>query len=263
MIEPVINSVLTLSGIGLVSGLGLGIAAKKFAVFVDPRVLAIEQVLPSANCGACGFAGCHNFAESVVTGKADVSGCLVGKDAVAQKVAAVMGIEAKTGQFMVARLLCQGDDCKAERKYHYLGIQDCKAASLLAGGDKACAYGCLGLGSCVGVCPVNAISLNGNGLVKVDEAKCIGCKKCTLVCPRKVIQMVPAAQEVTVLCNSVDKGPVVKKNCQIGCIGCALCKKACPVEGAIVVENFLARINPQLCDRCKKCVAKCPTHAII
>ena len=258
-----IEAVLTLGGIGLVSGLGLGIAARRFAVYVDPRVEEIEKELPGVNCGACGFAGCHNFAEAVVAGRAPVDGCLAGGDAVGAAVAAVMGVRARTRLKMVARLMCQGGACKARKKYVYQGVRDCKAAALLAGGDKACAYGCLGLGSCVKVCPVRAIEHTPEGLIAVDERLCIGCGKCSLECPKGVLRMTPAARQVTVLCNSTDKGALVRKICQVGCIGCGLCKKVCPIEDAIVVENFLAKINPQKCNECKNCVAKCPTHAII
>ncbi len=258
-----IEAVLTLGGIGLVSSLGLGIAARKFAVYVDPKVEAIEHVLPGINCGACGFAGCHSFAEAVALEGAEVNGCLAGGETVALGVAEVMGVEVELKAKIIARLRCQGDRCKAKSKYIYQGVQDCKAAALLAGGDKACAYGCLGLGSCVKVCPVEAISYTPEGLIAVDDERCIGCAKCVLECPKSVIQMVPLEQQVTVLCNSVDRGPVAKKLCKVACIGCGICKKVCPIEGTITVENFLARIDPQKCDRCKICVAKCPTHAII
>lgn len=258
-----IEAVLTLGGIGLVASVGLGVAARKFAVYVDPKVEEIEHELPGVNCGACGFAGCHSFAEAVVAGEAAVNGCLAGGTEVAHAIAATMGVEAGSVEKRVARLMCQGDRTKANSKYIYLGVHDCKAAALLAGGDKACPYGCLGLGTCIRVCPVDAISLTPEGLIAVDEGICIGCGKCTSECPKKVIQMVPADQEVTVLCNSTDKGPVAKKLCKVSCLGCGLCKKVCPVEGAITVEKFLAKIDPQKCDRCKQCVAKCPTHAII
>jgi RnfABCDGE-type electron transport complex B subunit len=257
-----IEAILTIGGIGLVSGLGLGLAAKKFAVYIDPKIEAVEQALPGINCGACGFTGCRGFAEAVVAGKAEVNGCFAGGERVALAVAEVMGVEARPAERMVARLRCQGGKSKAKLKYHYLGINDCQAAALVAGGDKACSFGCLGLGSCVGVCPVEAISINADGLAVVDEKLCIGCGRCVAICPKQVIQLVPLKQQVTVLCNSTDKGPQVRKQCQVGCIGCMMCKKVCPVE-AVTVENFLARIDPQKCNACGECVKKCPTKCIL
>jgi Na+-translocating ferredoxin:NAD+ oxidoreductase RNF subunit RnfB len=257
-----IEAILTIGGIGLISSLGLGLAAKKFAVYVDPKIEAIEHVLPGVNCGACGFTGCRGFAEAVVAGEADAGGCLAGGEAVVHGVAEIMGVEAKAADKVIARLRCQGGKDKAKLKYHYLGISDCQAASLVAGGDKACAFGCLGLGSCVGVCPVEAIKVSPDGLVAVDEELCIGCGKCIAICPKKVIHLVPYDQQVTVLCNSTDKGPLVRKQCQIGCIGCMMCKKVCPVE-AVTIEKFLARIDPVKCTICGECVKKCPTKCIL
>jgi electron transport complex protein RnfB len=257
-----IEAILTIGGIGLISSLGLGLAAKKFAVEINPKVEAVETVLPGVNCGACGFSGCRGFAEAVVAGEAEVSGCFAGGEAVAYAVAQIMGIEAKPGEKMVARLRCQGGAGKAKLKYQYLGINDCQAATLVAGGDKACAYGCLGLSSCVKVCPVAAITISPEGLAVVDEELCISCGKCVAACPKNVIQLVPQKQQVTVLCNSTDKGPLVRKQCQVGCIGCMMCKKVCPVE-AVTVDNFLARIDVEKCTICGECVKKCPTKCIL
>ncbi len=257
-----IEAILTIGGIGLISSLGLGLAAKKFAVYVDPKIEAVAGALPGVNCGACGFAGCRGFAEAVAAGKSEVNGCLAGGEAVALALANLMGVEAKSVDKVVARLRCQGGRDKAKLKYHYLGITDCQAANLVAGGDKTCAFGCLGLGSCVAVCPVVAVSINSEGLAVVDEALCIGCGKCVAICPKRVIQLAPQEQQVAVLCNSTDKGPLVRKQCQVGCIGCMMCKKVCPVA-AVTVENFLARIDPQKCTACGACVNKCPTKCIL
>ncbi len=257
-----IEAILTIGGIGFISSLGLGLAAKKFAVYVDPKTGAVEQALPGVNCGACGFTGCRGFAEAVVAGEAETNGCLVGGETVALAVAQLMGVEAKPVAKLVARLRCQGGRDKSRLKYHYLGIDDCQAANLVAGGDKACSFGCLGLGSCVAVCPVKAVSINADGLAVVDGGLCIGCGKCVASCPKRVIQLVPQEQQVTVLCNSIDKGPLVRKQCQVGCIGCMMCKKVCPAE-AVTVDKFLARIDPQKCTTCGECVKKCPTKCIL
>jgi electron transport complex protein RnfB len=257
-----LGAILTIGGIGLISSLGLGLAAKKFAVEIDPKVEAIEKILPGANCGACGFTGCHGFAEALAAGEASASGCFAGGDSVASALSELLGVEARPVEKMVARLRCQGGIDKAKRKYQYIGINDCQAAALVAGGDKACAFGCLGLGSCVGVCPVNAISISPEGLAVVDEELCISCGKCVAICPKNVIQLVPQKQQVLVLCNSTEKGKLVREQCQVGCIACMLCKKVCPVD-AVTVENFLSRIDPEKCNLCGECVKKCPTKCIL
>ncbi len=256
-----IEAILTIGGIGLISSLGLGIAAKKFAVEIDPKIEAVDNALPGVNCGACGFAGCHGFAEAVVAGLAEVNGCLAGGESVACKVAALMGVEAGAVDKMIARLMCQGGINKTKLKYQYMGINDCQAANLLAGGNKACAFGCLGLGSCAWVCPVEAIKISDDGLALVDEGLCIGCGKCVDICPKNVIKLAPHNQAVTVLCNSVDKGALVRKQCQIGCIGCMKCKKVCP-EDAVSINSFLAHIDPDKCSSCGACVKNCPTKCI-
>lgn len=263
MIQAILESILTLGGIGFISALGLGFAARKFAVEIDPKITEITNVLPGANCGGCGFAGCADFAQAAASGIAPVHGCLVGGSKTAGEIASIMGVESSGVEKKVARLLCQGTHERAQAKYIYHGVNNCRAAASVAGGGKSCAYGCLGLGSCVGVCPVGAISQNNQGLISVDENKCIGCGKCVIECPKKVLDVVAAAQKVTVLCNSRDKGPVVKKICTAGCIGCGLCKKFCPIEGAIAVDNFLARIDPAKCNGCKICVEKCPSKSIV
>jgi electron transport complex protein RnfB len=259
----VVQAVLVLGLTGAVFGVVLAVAAKKFHVEQDPRQDEIAELLPGANCGACGFPGCSGLAASIVAGDAPCNACPVSGSEVASKIASIMGVElASEGEKKVARVLCQGDLEKCEQRYVYDGLRQCKAQNMVAGGAKSCVYGCLGLGSCVDVCKFDAIHMGPLGLPVVDEAKCTSCGMCVEACPRGIIQLMPISQQVTVLCRSEAKGAEVRKTCKIGCIGCGICQKACP-KGAITLKDNLAIINCELCDGCGICVEKCPTKCIV
>lgn len=257
--NTVIASVMLLSLMGIVFGLGLAVAARKLAVETDPRVDEIEALLPGANCGACGYPGCRGLAEAIAGGSAPVNSCPVTTDCSA--IAEVMGVEALACERRVAKVRCIGGKKEAKERFTYVGSKDCFAAHQLAGGPKACEYGCLGLGSCVEACPFSAITINENGLAVVDEEKCTGCGQCVTACPRDLLALLPAGDPVTVYCRNRDKGAVVRKICRVGCIGCGICVKECPT-GAITMENNLAVIDPEKCDQCGRCVAKCPVKVI-
>lgn len=256
-----LSAVITLSGIGLISGVGLGIAYKKFAVHFDPKVEEISTALPGANCGGCGYAGCQGLAQAIFKGEAEINACVAGGEAVAQAIAKIMGVESSASVRRVARVMCRGGKKEKIPKFEYAGILNCKAATIVAGGDKACIYGCLGLGTCMDTCPFGAIRIGDDNLPEINEAMCKGCGKCIAACPKQIIMLVPETAKTIVFCNSKDKGPKVKKVCKVGCIGCGVCKKVCPQE-AIVLENNLARIDYSKCNACGKCTEKCPTKAI-
>ncbi len=256
-----IEAILSLGGLGILAGFGLGVASKKFAVKVDPRQEAILEALPGANCGGCGFPGCSGMAEALVKGNVPINGCPVGGSETVEVIAKILGVEAETKDPVVARLLCKGGHAAAKEKYLYHGVPDCRAAALVAGGRKACGYGCLGLGTCARSCPFDAITMSADGLPVIDESKCTSCGNCVAACPKNIIQLLPIHKKVTVLCSSHDKGAAVKKICTAGCIGCSLCKKVCPFE-AIEMDRFLARVIPEKCRQCGLCVAKCPTKVI-
>lgn len=259
----VIQAVLVLGLAGAVFGVVLAVAAKKFHVEQDPRQDEILQLLPGANCGACGFPGCGGLAASILAGEAPVNACPVSGTEVASKIAAVMGVDpAPETEKKVARVFCLGDSEKCGSRFFYDGIAQCKAGNAVAGGSKACVYGCLGMGSCVDVCKFDAIHMGPNGLPVVDEEKCTSCGMCVEACPRGIIQLVPISQDVTVVCCSKARGAEVRKTCKIGCIGCGICVKACP-KGAIELKDNLAVINCELCDGCGICVEKCPTKCIV
>jgi len=253
-------AVLSLGCIGMLAAVALGFAAKKFAVEVDPRELAALEVLPGANCGACGFPGCAGYAKALVTGAVDLNQCPPGGADVVAKLARILGVEASATAREIAVVLCQGDNRKAQLKYRYLGLEDCNAAQRIAGGPKACPGGCLGLGSCQRACPFDAIEMTADGLAVISREKCTGCRKCIAVCPRSVIRMTPYASTVHVLCNSHDKGATVRKYCQVGCIGCHICQKTVP--DAYKIENFLATVIYEHDADAVEAIIKCPTKCI-
>lgn len=260
MINEFLWPIVTLGGLAIFFGIVLTYASKKFAVETDPKVEQIRFLLPGANCGGCGYAGCDALAESIAIGSAPVNTCPVGGVELAQKIADIMGVTAENNERMAARVICNGDKDKAKEKYRYQGIQDCKAAEMLSGGSKGCKFGCTGLGTCERICPFDAIHVI-NGVAVVDEEKCTACKKCIEACPKRIIMLVPVSKKVSVLCKNTDKGKPVMEVCKVGCIGCQRCIKACQFD-AMTFEDNLAKIDYEKCTNCRACVEVCPTHAI-
>ncbi len=256
------TAALILGLLGLILGVSLALASKVFHVEKDERIEKIEKVLPQANCGACGYAGCSAFAEAVINGEAPVNGCIPGGASVAESVAAIMGKKADASAKKVAVIHCNGNINMMHEKFDYNGIEDCNAAALLHGGDNICEYGCLGLLSCLKACPFDAIYVKENGVPAVDEEKCVACGVCVDTCPKRLIDMKFYGKDVDVLCSSRDKGAAVMKICKNGCIGCGKCAKVCPAE-AIEIRDNLAVIDYEKCISCGKCAEACPTNAII
>jgi electron transport complex protein RnfB len=260
--EDMITAVVALTSVALVAGLVLAMAARVFAVEVDPRTKEIEEELPGANCGACGLPGCAELAKRIAEGKADVDACPVGGEEVARSIAEIMGVDYAGGKSKkVALVLCSGRDDVAPKQYYYNGVYDCTSAEILFGGDKACPYGCLGMGTCVGVCPFDAIEITSKGVAVVDPEKCTGCGKCIEACPKNIIKLVPSDKHVHILCSSHDKGGKVRKYCSTGCIGCMRCVKEAP-EGAIEMDDNLAVINYKK-DVPPAVAEVCPTNTIV
>lgn len=258
--EILIKPVLVTGGLGLLFGVLLSIASKVFAVEIDPKIGAVLDALPGANCGACGHPSCEGLAEAIATGNAPVNSCPIGGQKVADNVADIMGLQASNVERKVAVVLCQGDDEKANIKYDYQGIEDCRVQMQVADGCKSCTYGCLGCGTCYDVCPFDAIDMV-DGIAVINKDKCTACMKCIDICPKNIIELVPYDNDYIVKCESEDKGKVVRKNCSIGCIGCKICVKNCPVD-AIGFENNLAKIDYDKCINCGICEKKCPTKCI-
>ncbi|MBQ8636921.1 MAG: Fe-S cluster domain-containing protein [Clostridia bacterium] len=247
-------------GTGLLFGCLLAFASIIFKVNKDTRIEMIEEILPGANCGACGYAGCSAYATAVVEDNAPVSSCSVGKDAVAKKIATIMGKKAEKVEPKVARVMCAGKCGIAEDKYKYVGIQSCSAAAKLAGGAKTCPNGCLGLGTCISVCKFDAIYIKG-GIARIDETKCKACGMCLNACPKGLITLVPVSNKVWVPCNNTEKGANTNKYCKTGCIACRICEKNCPVEAISVIDNH-AVVDYSKCVSCGVCADKCPKKLI-
>ncbi len=260
MSDVILYSIVSLTAMGALFGLGLAIAARKFAVKRDERVDKIENLLPGANCGGCGYAGCLGFARALVEGEASPYDCAPGGVEMAHEIADLLGLEKTDKVPVVAVVGCMGGD-RVEPKIDYNGINSCKALTLLSDNIRACPYGCIGLGSCVEACPFDALHMV-DGCALVDDPKCTGCGKCVSVCPKNLIHLVPKVKKVRVTCSSLDRGKSVKAICDVGCIGCGICAKNCPVE-CIELKDNLAVIDHDTCINCGICAAKCPTASIV
>ena len=264
--EVLLYTILTLCVLGILSAVILYVVAQKFRVEEDPRIDEVEKMLPGANCGGCGFAGCRGMADALVK-QDDISSlfCPVGGGDTMKAVAAYLGKAAPEKEPQVATVRCGGTCEKRPRTKEYNGARSCAVASSLYIGETGCAFGCLGYGDCVAACTFGAITIDpATGLPVVDPDKCTACGACVKACPKKIIELRkkwPKNRAVYVSCVSKDKGAVVMKACKAGCIGCGKCEKVCAF-GAITVENNLAYIDPQKCKLCRKCVNECPTGAI-
>lgn len=267
MNTTILYTVLSLSGLGALSAVILYFIARRFKVVEDPRIDDVEEALPAANCGGCGFAGCRNFAEACVKAE-NFEGifCPVGGNEVMSNVARILGRTSVEQDPRVAVLRCNGS-CESRPKTNfYDGASTCAIASSLYGGDTGCQYGCLGMGDCVEVCMFDALRMDPfTGLPVVNDINCTACGACVKACPKDLFELRKRAKKdrkIYVACLNEEKGGIAKKSCAVACIGCSKCFKVCPHE-AITMNNNLAFIDSDKCKLCRKCVPECPTNSII
>ncbi len=256
----IMTAILIIAGTGVIAGVGLVLAAKFMYVYEDPRVGEVNECLPGANCGACGYAGCADYAKAIVENDEEINLCTPGGPSTITAVGKVMGKVASALGSKKAVVACQGFDFNTTTKFEYQGIKTCSAASKIYAGPGACSYGCLGFGDCVVSCKFDAIKVV-NGVAVVLHEKCTGCGACAKVCPKFIIEIMPDDINPTVLCKNCDKGAVTRKVCKTGCISCTRCARVCPTN-AITIENNIAYITPELCISCMQCESECPTKAI-
>ena len=266
MTTTILYTVLCLVALGLLFAVVLYFVAQKFKVEEDPRIDVVESLLPGANCGGCGNAGCRAFAEKFVKSDgADDFFCPVGGNETMMKIAAAIGREAVEKAPMAATVRCHGTSDKCPKTNRYDGYSSCKVVNALYTGETGCKWGCIGLGDCISVCQFGGITIDPRtGVADIDAGMCTGCGACAKACPRGVIELRPKGpknRRVFVSCVNRDKGAVTRKACTAGCIGCGKCERVCPF-GAVHVENNVAYIDFTKCKLCRKCVDECPTHAI-
>lgn len=260
--NPILTAVCVVGAIGLLGGALLVIGSKVFAVTKDERAEEVELALPGANCGACGYAGCSAYAKAVAEG-APVNQCLAGGAAVAEKIAAIMGVEAGAATEYKAMIACQGDTAHTKKRYEYHGIPSCAACNVLYNGDSSCPFGCLGFGDCTRACKFGAIQVV-DGVARVDEQKCTGCGACESVCPKRIIFLYAYRErpKPIVMCSNHKKGVDTRRDCTAGCLGCGKCVRNCPVQ-AIYIRDNVARVDYTKCVGCGKCAKDCPVGSIL
>jgi len=258
-----ITAAVLLTLLAIAFGVILGWANRAFHVEVDPKVEAIGEALPGANCGGCGFVGCSEYAEAVAAGTTEVDLCGPGGGDCAARLAKIMGVEIEESFPYRAVVHCAADENERFQRREYDGEKTCVSANLV-GGVQGCTYGCLGFGDCYRACQYDAIDIV-RSLSTIDYGKCIGCKACSQVCPRNIISMVPFKTETmfVVACSNKDKGPVVKEVCAVGCIGCTACsRKADLIEIADNLPTVDYSKYSQAADF-EAAIEKCPRGSMV
>ena len=258
--SAILTPVLIVVIIGAIAGLVLSIAAKVFYVEVDETQVKIREVLPGANCGACGCAGCDEYASKLAKGEAEPNLCPVGGAAVAAQIGEILGVEVGAMEAKKAVIRCRGHLNTTDFIMDYTGPKSCAVAKMYYGGRTSCNFACLGYGDCVAACPYDAISIK-NDLAHIDHSLCVGCGACAKVCPQDIMEIIPAAQQTWVTCRSKENALGTRKVCTTGCLGCKKCERTCEF-GAITVTDNRAHIDPEKCTNCGKCAEACPTKCI-
>lgn len=253
--------------LGVFFGFALAATSRRFFVPTNPVVDRVRNVLPSANCGACGFAGCQAYAEAVVEEtKTSPSLCVPGGQNTAEVVAELSGKQAEAVTARLAVLRCHGTTAYVQEQATYRGIRSCAAASLVFGGPRACKNGCLGLGDCVRTCPFDAMHIGEWGIVAIDPARCTGCGLCIPACPKSILELYPRDHRIELACVAREKVAAVRAKCLVGCTTCQKCVGACPAQ-AISWDGLTIQIDHAKCQAygptCGEvCVEVCPTFVL-
>jgi len=257
-----LTAIVFLAGLCTALAALLSVAHRKLYVWEDPRIEDVEGMLPGANCGACGLPGCHAFAENVVGGTIQPGQCPVGGPETADSIASFLGVDSGSQERLIARLLCAGGSDVAVVSGRYEGMESCRAAATIAGGPKACTYGCIGLADCQVSCTFDAIRMAPNGLPVVDFDLCTGCGDCVDACPKNLFELLPARRQLLVQCRSLLEGDEALAQCQVACTGCGICVSDAP-EGLMQMELSLPVVNAQRPDLENSIpTLRCPTRAI-
>ncbi|MBK1613556.1 Fe-S cluster protein [Rubrivivax gelatinosus] len=252
-----------MAALGVVLAGVLAFANRRLLVQEDPRIDAVEDLLPKSNCGACGLAGCRNFAEKVVAGDIVPARCTVSSAEQVGSIAKLLGVGAGEVEKRVARLACAGGKHVAHMRAHYAGLETCRAATVVSGGGKECAWGCLGLGDCVAVCKHGAITLDLHGLPLVDPDKCTACNDCVEVCPKGLFSVEPEDRRLWIACRNRAEGDVAEASCEVACTACGRCVADAP-DGLITLKNNLVEIDYAGNDQAeRRFTDRCPTGAIV
>lgn len=264
MASEVLTSIGILVGMGLFFALVIAVAYQKLRVVEDPRIDVVDDMLPHANCGACGQPGCRMFAEKLISGEATPAQCTVSSGEGIQRIAAFLGVDAGSQEKVVARLLCAGGRREAHNLADYKGaLRSCRAETVVNSGPKACAWGCLGLGDCAEACDFDAIYMNDDGLPVVIADRCVACNDCVVACPKGLFELMPVSQKLIVQCKSLLEGDLALQKCSVACTACGRCV-ADAAPGLIEIKNNLAVINYELNELAAPAAARrCPTDSMV
>jgi Na+-translocating ferredoxin:NAD+ oxidoreductase RNF subunit RnfB len=261
--ESAIIATLFMGGLGLVLAIMLAVAYRRLYVYEDPRIDEIDEMLPRANCGACGTPGCRPFAEKLISGEVTPGQCTVNNADMNQDIADYLGVDVGDIEKQIARLACAGGSHVAYIRAGYEGLKSCRAAALISGGGKSCSWGCIGLGDCATVCDFDAIVLDRFGLPQVDEDKCTACGDCVDVCPKDLFSLQPKSHQLWIACKSLDNPDESESDCEVSCTACGRCAADAP-EGLITMQNNLAIIDYEKNGLASKLpIERCPTGAIV